>query len=264
MLQELEINLEDEALELKPVFAPKQSPAQPRGGPAPKTRPAAACPRPAPQTVSGFERYSSDTTKLRPRTEQEKIRTSARLIVGSFQPNCEPILSVGVIGHADRDPQRGPEFEKRISRERAQAVRTALEQAIGDPKIVGRINWRVAGNGADLMLTPNPKTEQERARNRRVEIFFGPIPLDGLIKGVTVDVGGASIRFVVQGEPRPGEHSFELYRDQNTPPIPLLPRTEWMRRGAMLGLAQRALAGGQRVRLILANDLVQRIEVYKA
>jgi hypothetical protein len=115
------------------------------------------------------------------------------------------------------------------------------------------------------MVVPNARTEPERARNRRVEIFLGSIPLDGLIKGVTVHSGGASIRFVGRAAPRAeeGEFNFDLYRDPS-PPAPLLPRTEWMRRGAMLGLAQRALTNDQRTKLILENDLVQSIEVYKA
>ena len=116
------------------------------------------------------------------------------------------------------------------------------------------------GAGAGSLIEPNARTERERARNRRVEIFLGPIPLDGLIKGVTVDTRGASIRFVGEAVPRAGEFNFDLYRDRTGPPAPLLPRTEWMRRGATLGLAQRAFTNGHRVKLVVTNDLVQSIQ----
>jgi hypothetical protein len=263
MVQELEtgIILDEEALELELVFPGGKPPAHPGRVPVPKQAPAPVCPRPTAQIVSGFARYSNAVASL-PRPEQEKIRASARVMVGSFQPNCQPVVSVGLVGHADRDVQRGPVFAKRISTERAQAVRQALESSIADPNILGRIRWQVVGAGADLLLVPNPKTEVERARNRRVEIFLGPIPMDGLINGVTVDARGARIRFLVQGQPR-GEYNLDLYRDQNGPPVPLLPRTEWMRRGALLGLAQRAFAASQRVKLIVANDLVDTLEIYK-
>jgi hypothetical protein len=129
---------------------------------------------------------------------------------------------------------------------------------------VSRITWRKAGAGADSSIVRNPKTEPERRRNRRVEIFLGPIPLDGLITGVTVNGLGASIRAVVQAPSEPGEFNFDLYRDQQAPAPSLLPRVEWMRRGAMLALAQRAFTNGHRVKLIVANDLVQSIEIFKA
>jgi hypothetical protein len=131
--------------------------------------------------------------------------------------------------------------------------------------VLSELKVSAIGVGSRVMAVPNPKTEPERARNRRVEIYLGPIPLDGLINGVTVDSGGASIRVAILA-PGSGELSFDLYRDQA---VPLLPRTEWMRRGAMLGIAQRAFTNGRRVKLITANgmpqsnSIVESIEIYK-
>lgn len=262
MLNELEdqLDLEEEALELNPVFEQGVAGVQP---PRTERKQPLVCPRPSRQIVSGFPRHANTVNSL-PRAEQEKIRITARLILGSFQPGCQPSLTVSLLGHADRDVQRGPAFEKRISEERAMAVRKVLQSFINNSRIVSRIRWLVIGAGAGSLIVPNARTERERARNRRVEIFLGPIPLDGLIKGVTVDTRGASIRFVGEAAPRAGEFDFDLYRDRPGPPASLLPRTEWMRRGATLGLAQRAFTNGQRVKLVVANDLVQSIEIYKA
>jgi outer membrane protein OmpA-like peptidoglycan-associated protein len=254
------LDLEEEALELNPVFEQGVALEQPPRTVEPKQP--LVCPNPARQIVSGFPRHANTVNSL-PGAEQEKIRTTARLVLRSFQPGCQPILTVSLLGHADRDLQRGPAFEKRISEERAAAIQQALQSSINNP-IVSRIRWQVMGAGAGSLIVPNAKTERERARNRRVEIFLGPIPLDGLIKGVTVDTRGASIRFAGEAAPRAGDFNFDLYRDQPGPPAPLLPRTEWMRRGAMLGLAQRAFTNGHRAKLVVANDIVQSIEIYKA
>jgi hypothetical protein len=263
MLNELEdeLELQEEAMELAPLVAHRAAPARRVIGQQPKQ--ALACPRPSWQTVSRFPRHKSAVSFL-PGAEQAKIRTSAGLIRRSFQPGCRPVLTIGLVGHADKDPQ-GPSLEKRMSEERAAAVRQALQGFINDPRIVSRITWQVTGVGASSLIVSNARTEPERARNRRVEIFLGSIPLDGLIKAVNIHSGGASIRFVGRAAPRAeeGEFNFDLYRDPN-PPAPLLPRTEWMRRGAILGLAQRAFTNDQRTKLIVENDLVQSIEVYKA
>jgi outer membrane protein OmpA-like peptidoglycan-associated protein len=253
-------DLEEEALELKPLFRQKAvaAPSTPgRDG-----QQAVSCPSLVQRTVSGFPRHGSTISSL-PKAEQEKLRASAEQILRSFQPGCQPILTVGLVGHADRDPQSGPGFEKRISDQRALAVQRALQAFIRDRSIVSRIIWQPIGTGAASLAVPNPRSEPERARNRRVEVFLGPIPLEGLINGVIVDGRGASISLTVQALTGPGEFNFDLYRDQPVYPAPLLPRVEWMRRGALLGLAQRAFTNRHRVRVMAANDLVQSIQIFK-
>jgi hypothetical protein len=87
----------------------------------------------------------------------------------------------------------------------------------------------------------------------------GPGPsgsLSGRIDGVVVDAGGAWIAFVSEGEVA---SSIWLYRDQS---VPLLARTEWIRRGAMLSLAQRAFSNQHSVRAFVTDNFVRRLEIF--
>ena len=136
------------------------------------------CPGPRRETVSRFPRYQNAVRSLPP-PEQQKIRSFANLIRQSFRPGCQPIRTVRLMGHADRDIQRGPAFEKRLSVDRARAVEQALKGLIGSPAISSRIAWQPDGVGASSLIVPNPRTEPERALNRRVEIsllFKRPVP----------------------------------------------------------------------------------------
>jgi hypothetical protein len=55
-----------------------------------------------------------------------------------------------------------------------------------------------------------------------------------------------------------------LYRDPKVDVLPPPSRTEWMRRGAMLGLAQRAFTNGHTVRVVTTSDLfIQSLELVK-
>jgi outer membrane protein OmpA-like peptidoglycan-associated protein len=133
------------------------------------------CPAPTRETVSGFSRYSNAV----PAKERAKVTSMASLLVRSFRPGCKPIRTVRLVGHADRDVQRGPAFERRISAERALAVQQPLKQLLNNPLVASRIAWQASGIGATSLVVPNPRTEAERARNRRVEIWLngeGPEP----------------------------------------------------------------------------------------
>jgi outer membrane protein OmpA-like peptidoglycan-associated protein len=129
------------------------------------------CPGPTRLTVSGFPRYQNTAASLPP-SEQQKLRLLAQRIVRSYQGGCRPIQVVRLIGHADRDVQRGRPFESRISRERALAVRHALERLIDNRVISSRIRWDVYGTGSSQLVVQNPRPEGERSRNRRVEVLF--------------------------------------------------------------------------------------------
>jgi hypothetical protein len=114
-----------------------------------------------------------------PPNERAKVKNIATLIVRSFRPGCKPVRTIRLVGHADRDIQRGPAFEKRISIERTVAVQQALKQLINNPAISSRITWDVSGVGATSLVVPKPRTEADRARNRRVEVSLngkGPDP----------------------------------------------------------------------------------------
>jgi outer membrane protein OmpA-like peptidoglycan-associated protein len=180
-LGELEDEFEEEAAELEPIFSREEATAQRFGEM--EGEQALACPRPTRVTVSGFTRYSNSVASLPP-NEQAKIKNIATLIITSFQPGCKPLLGIMLIGHADRDWQRGPAFERQISVQRALQVRSALSSAINNlgrgssvaagARFLSSIDWQYKGAGASRLVVPNPTTEQQRARNRRVEIFSVP------------------------------------------------------------------------------------------
>jgi len=75
---------------------------------------------------------------------------------------------------------------------------------------------------------------------------------------------GAWIDFTTIMDGGPVTFMGVLYRDPNVNPGPPPARTEWMRRGAMLGLAQRAFTNGHNVRVVTTSDLfIQSVEIFK-
>lgn len=158
------------------------------------------CPKPIVDTISRFPRYQNTVRSLPP-AEQQKIIRLAGLIRRSFRPSCRPFVTVRLVGHADRDVQRGPRFEQQISLERARTIHQALVRSIGNREISSRIAWQPSGAGATSLLVPNPRTEAERARNRRVEIELSagaPVPGDATNRPVRTlakfEVGQARLR----------------------------------------------------------------------
>lgn len=119
------------------------------------------------ETISGFSRYSNAI----PPQERGKIARIAQMIVQSYRLR-QPIRTVRLVGHADRDVQRGAGFEKKISGDRALTVQKALIVAIKDPSIVSQISWQRVSAAASRLIVKNPKTEGDRLRNRRVDIFL--------------------------------------------------------------------------------------------
>jgi hypothetical protein len=111
---------------------------------------------------------------------------------------------------------------------------------------------------------------------------FGPLD-DSPVEGPTLPAGtyegqinsvmvgnpwgsgqGAWADFVTLIEGSPVVIMLALYFDQGVGVSPQLPRTEWMRRGAMLGLAERAFTNGHNVRIVTTSDLfAQSIEIFK-
>jgi flagellar motor protein MotB len=121
--------------------------------------------------IGRFARYGN-TIQALPREEQARIGQIARHIISSYGPGCQPIRTIRLIGHADRDLQRGAAFEKKISGDRAQVVQEALIRAINNPKVSQQITWQRTAEGASQLIVRNPKTESDRARNRRVEVIL--------------------------------------------------------------------------------------------
>jgi len=93
----------------------------------------------------------------------------------------------------------------------------------------------------------------------------GPTPRPGVYEGIikSVRVGnpfgsgqGVWVGFETTMDGGPVEFTGTLYFDHAVHPAPPPDRTEWMRRGAMLGIAQSAFTHGHQVRLVTDGDLV--------
>jgi outer membrane protein OmpA-like peptidoglycan-associated protein len=125
--------------------------------------------------IGRFARYGN-TIQALPREEQARIGQIARQIISSYGSGCAPIRTIRLIGHADRDLQRGAAFEKKISGDRVQAIQEALIRAINNPKISQQITWQRIAEGASRLIVRNPRTESDRSRNRRVEVILIPSP----------------------------------------------------------------------------------------
>jgi outer membrane protein OmpA-like peptidoglycan-associated protein len=139
-------------------------------------RPGTLPPRPISETVGRFGTHQNTVASLPPE-EKAKIKRMAGVILESYRPGRRAVRSVQLTGHADRDPQadrRQPGFTRAISQQRAVAVQRAL-QALTGPAVSARIRWLVQGVGATRLVVPNPRSEMDRSRNRRVEIVLTPL-----------------------------------------------------------------------------------------
>jgi len=151
----------------------------------PQRPPVRAVQSPTRFTISNFPRYSHSAAAL-PLAERKQISQIARIILESHQPQKLPVRSVLFVGHADFDTPRRPDFEQRVSLRRALSVETAVIEAVESlsapdgsqppprPLYSRRILWREQGAGATQPVVPAPRTEAERALNRRVEIILNP------------------------------------------------------------------------------------------
>lgn len=129
-----------------------------------------ACLPLASQTASGFGPYSNAISTL-PAADLQKIRKLAAAIRGSFQPGCERVVTVRLVGHSDRDKRRGFAYERKISGERAAQVRDALIRFINSPALSAQIQWEVVPGGSTQLVVENASVEPQKRRNRRVQMF---------------------------------------------------------------------------------------------
>jgi len=147
------------------------------------------CPAGVDEIIRGWGQYK-DRVDLLPGPEQNKIEQIAELIVTSFiTEGCIPLGQIAIVGHADKD-FHGPDFEKKVSVERATSVAATLASAIiaGFKKhgighlAKGAIAFipSPTGVGATQPDAANIPHVKDRTLNRRVEIHVrqrgAPVP----------------------------------------------------------------------------------------
>ena len=131
-------------------------------------------------SVGGFARYRNDVASLPP-DERQRIDRLAQSIVETHVNGSSPINTIRVIGHADFDTPRRPVFENYVSAQRARSAMLALRAAIdfhgarlapSRTTLSHRIKWQRFAVGATMPAVARPRSETERARNRRVDILL--------------------------------------------------------------------------------------------
>jgi hypothetical protein len=156
------------------------------------------------------------------------------------------------VGHADKDLQRErrePGFMMRISRERAFAVKQALERLINDSAISSRIMWSVRGDGANRLVVLNPMTEEARRRNRRVEIILNLNVKGAIVQWVVARAARIGPRNVIDPRIDVGVRSMILRMARGTP------------RQRVYALGMLAAVKSGRLRGILGDDLQAAAEI---
>jgi hypothetical protein len=137
--------------------------------------------------VSG---YLTHAVKV-PAGEQRKIKTIADSI-RNIDSRSEQV-KLYIVGHADKDPS-GENYERDISRQRAEAVREALRLEINDETIWSKVKQqlRLFCARASNPIVSFKEPLARRARNRRVEIFLSGIihclKLDDVVDA-RIDIG---------------------------------------------------------------------------
>lgn len=136
------------------------------------------------EIIYGFSRYQNSVKSLT-KSEQAKIEKIASIIVRSYQSGKQPIHTVRLIGHADKDTPRRSNFERKISGDRALEVQKVLISTINRLSrssnyqvLSSKITWRRISRGANEPVVQTPSTEVKRSRNRRVEIVLIRFPRD--------------------------------------------------------------------------------------
>jgi hypothetical protein len=100
---------------------------------------------------------------------------------------------------------------------------------------------------------PNPILDAE-------EPIDGPVPINGLMEGniSVVFVGKDGAGLGLSPDPSIPPFEYTLYNDADT-----TTREGYMRRGALLALAQRAFTGQDQVRISFTNKIVQVLYLFR-
>jgi hypothetical protein len=139
-------------------------------------------PPPARRSVSGFPALTETVARL-PLLEQIDLRMMAEWAIDTHEFAGFPVIKITCIGHADRDFQRGKNFEQQISERRAEAVKNFFVNEIGRLSfsifdlmqpgfvpVVKRIAFESKGVGSSDHVPA--QNEAGRRRNRRVTIVL--------------------------------------------------------------------------------------------
>ena len=129
--------------------------------------------------IAGYPEYSKDPNQL-DATQKKVLTDLAQKIVSSHHTNL-PYTAFIVIGHADaamRKPVRErPEFEQRVSEDRADAARNALLTEImklpGGTEVAKKLAYKTRGEGSRqrIFRPPPPLSQAQMEANRRVEFY---------------------------------------------------------------------------------------------
>jgi hypothetical protein len=112
---------------------------------------------------------------------------------------------------------------------------------------------RVLEYAAITIEYPNPILDAE-------EPLDGPVPINGLMEGniSAVFVGKNSAGIGFSPDPSIPPFEYTLYSDADT-----TTREGYMRRGALLALAQRAFTGQDQVRINFTNKIVEVLYLFR-
>jgi hypothetical protein len=134
------------------------------------------------ETIDGFDEFTQDPNLIKDPTVKPRLRELAKKIVASHNGAGPRIIGFEVHGHADhttriQDPNEAAQTEQEISDERADNAKELLLQLIeeegGKPIITGiRANANAKGFGSQFRKFVPATDEQQRKKNRRVEIFL--------------------------------------------------------------------------------------------
>lgn len=175
-------------------------------------------------TIDGFPEFAFTVDTINDPTVARQLRALAKTIVASHQTSNK-IIGFEAHGHADVTLRLlpGPERDRtelEVSRDRAenaeQLLLRMIEQEGGAPIIAGiRLNASAQGFGARFTKFKPARTEAERKKNRRVEIFLKtfqqpPAPAQKSIKALTLWLNAYIDKDVKNGDGTP--MSFTLAR----------------------------------------------------
>jgi flagellar motor protein MotB len=133
-------------------------------------------------TISGYSPHDDSV----PQTHKAELLRLAQRIVDSYDNDTgAPITVVTIVGHADKEQSFPGDAARKSSEERHSKARAAEAKALLirflknlRPKAqtaLDRTMITASGVGATRLDVPNPSSELDRRKNRRIQIFLGHV-----------------------------------------------------------------------------------------